>query len=52
MKWPKIEIDHVRSYSSFDLSMDEEQKELSNWIDKQRLIREVHKHKGTKFPQP
>ena len=49
MNWSNIEIDHVKPICMFDLSNDEELKEVFDWKNTQPLLKEVHAHKGIKF---
>ena len=44
----KIEIYHVKSISSFDVSNHEHLRKAFKWIKTQILIEEVHLQKGTK----
>ena len=48
MNWSNIDIDHVKSISSFDVTYDEEFKEAFIWINTQPLLKEIHSRKGTK----
>ena len=49
MSWEKIEIDHVKSISLFDVSKDEELKEAFDWKNTQPLLKQDHLQKGIKF---
>ena len=49
MTWDNIEIDHVRPISSFDISDDEQLKEVFNWRSTQPLLKEIHQKKGIKY---
>ena len=49
MNWLNINIDHVKPICIFDVSNDEELKEVFNWKNTQPLLKEVHAQKGTKF---
>ena len=49
MTWDNIEIDHVKPICMFDLSKDEELKEVFNWKNTQPLLKKDHQSKGTKF---
>ena len=49
MNWTKIEIDHVKTICTFDLSKDKELKEAFSWKNTQPLLKHDHQKKGTKF---
>ena len=49
MNWSKIEVNHVKPISSFDVSKDGELRESFNWQNTQPFLKEEHQHKGTKF---
>ena len=49
MNWSSIEIDHVKPICLFDVSKDEELKELFNCKNIQSLFNKDHKRKDTKF---
>ena len=43
-----IDIDHVKPFSLFDISEEEEMKEAFNWKNTQPLLKEVHRQNRTK----
>ena len=47
--WLNIEIDHLKSVSSFDVSKDEELRETFIWNNTQPFLKEVLQQKETKF---
>ena len=49
MNWQKIEIDHIKAISLFDVSEEEELKEAFNWRKTQPLLKQDHQKKGSKF---
>ena len=49
MTWDNIEIDHVKAICMFDVSKDEELKEVFNWKNTQPLLKQDHQQKGIKF---
>ena len=49
MTWDNIEIDHVEPICLFDVSQDEKLKEAFSWKNTRPLLKEIQKHKGTKF---
>ena len=48
MNWSNIEIDHVKLFSSFDVSEDEEMREDFNWKNTQPLM-QISSAQRTKF---
>ena len=51
-KWTNLEIDHVKAFSLFDVSKDEELKEAFSWKRTQPLLKHDHEPKGTYFKFP
>ena len=49
MNWSTIEIDHLKSIYSFDVSKDEELNETFCWKNTQPSLKHNHLLKGTKF---
>ena len=49
MDWNNIQIDHVRCISSFDVSKNEELREVFNWKNTQPLLKEDNLKKGSKY---
>ena len=49
MNWSNKELDHVKAISIFDVSKDEELREVFNRRNTQPLLKEVHQQKGIKF---
>ena len=49
MNWSNTEVDHVKPICMFDVSEEEELKEAFSWKNTQRLIKNDHQQKGTKF---
>ena len=49
MNWSNIEIEHVKAYSLFDVSKDEELREAFSWKNTQPLLKHDHQKKATKF---
>ena len=47
--WQKIEIDHVKAISLFDVYKDEELREAFSWKNTHPLLKHDHQKKGTKF---
>ena len=45
----KIEINHVKPISSFEVSSNEKLKKPFKWKNTQTLVNEVHHYKGTKI---
>ena len=49
INWKKIDIGHVRLFSSFDKSNDERLEEAFCWKSTQPSLKEIQQHKGTNF---
>ena len=49
MNWLNIEIDHMRPSSLFDMSDDDQLREVFIWRNTQHLLKEIHRQKGTKY---
>ena len=49
MKWSNIEIDHVKTICTFDLSKVEELGEAFCWKKTQPLLKQDHQKKGTQY---
>ena len=45
MKWKNFDIVHVRCFSTFDISDDDQLKEGFNWKSTQTLLKKVHQQK-------
>ena len=49
MNWSNIEIDQVKPICMFDVSNEQELKEVFSWKITQPLLKHDHQHKGIKF---
>ena len=49
MNWSHIEIDHVKPICMFDVSDDEQLKEIFAWKNTQPLLKHDHHQKGVKY---
>ena len=49
MTWLNIETDHVKPISMFDVSDNEQLKEVWCWKNTQPLLKQDHQHKGAKY---
>ena len=45
----KLDINHVKAISSFDISDEEHLKEAFNWRNTEPLLKDVHQQEGVKF---
>ena len=49
MTWDKIEIDHVKAFSMFDIFLEEDMEDAFNWENTQPHLKHDHRQKGIEY---
>ena len=49
MDWSNVEVDHIKPICLFDVTKDDELKEVLSWENTQPILKEVHQQKCTEI---